>query len=154
MSTPSATVTPPAAADEEYAICAAKTEFREGINTGDVERTLGVFADEFVDMSEGQPSFFGADSKPVLRHRLRPMFARFRATLYVTIIMVRVMGDTALELGWHELLFEPKNGNTGGEIQKQRYRYLETWQKDAGGAWKITLFINNVDQPPQLPPAT
>jgi len=33
-----------------------------------------------------------------------------------------------------------------------RYRYLEIWQKDANGRWKTTIFLDNVDVPPEMPP--
>lgn len=40
-------------AADEYAISVAKTEYREGYNTGDLERVLSVVADSFSNMSEG-----------------------------------------------------------------------------------------------------
>ena len=52
-----------------YAINAAKTEFRDGYNTADVDRLLSVFADGFADLSAGVPSFFGDEAKSVLRSR-------------------------------------------------------------------------------------
>jgi ketosteroid isomerase-like protein len=37
-----------------YDINAAKAEFREAYNAGDIDRLLAVFADEFADMSARQ----------------------------------------------------------------------------------------------------
>jgi len=31
-------------------------------------------------------------------------------------------------------------------------RYLEIWQKGADGTWKIAIFLDNPDVPPQMPP--
>jgi len=38
--------------DDVYAINVAKSNYREGFNTGDVERVLSVFAPEFTGRSE------------------------------------------------------------------------------------------------------
>src|SRR6059058_284625 len=57
-------------AADEYGISVAKTEYREGYNTGDVERILSVFADSFTNMSEGEPSFYGDEAKQALRQQL------------------------------------------------------------------------------------
>jgi hypothetical protein len=34
-----------------------------------------------------------------------------------------------------------------------RTRYLEIWQKEEDGQWRIAIFIDNVDVPPQMPPS-
>jgi RNA polymerase sigma-70 factor (ECF subfamily) len=52
-----------------YAINAAKTEFREAYNTGDVDRLLSVLADGFADLSAGFLSFFGDEAKSVFLKR-------------------------------------------------------------------------------------
>ena len=53
-----------------YEINVPKSKFRDAYNAGNVDRLLAVFADEFTDMSAGAPSFFGADSKSVVRSRM------------------------------------------------------------------------------------
>src|SRR5256885_4299270 len=35
---------------------------------------------------------------------------------------------------------------------RSRTRYLEIWQKGADGTWKIAIFLDNPDVPPQMPP--
>jgi len=136
---------------DEQAICLAKTEFREAYNTGDVERLLAVFAGEFTDMSVGLPSFFGEESKAVLRSRMAKLFREYEAKLIVTIIAIRVLGNTALDFGWHEMTLRP---HQGGEALTTRQRYFELWQKDADGKWRISLYIDNMDLPPAMPDAT
>jgi hypothetical protein len=42
--------------DDVYAINVAKSNYREGFNTADVERVLSVFAPEFTDMSDSRPT--------------------------------------------------------------------------------------------------
>ena len=48
--------------DDTYAINVAKTEFREGFNSGNPDRVLSVFAAEFTDNSARRPSRYGKDA--------------------------------------------------------------------------------------------
>lgn len=139
-----------AATADEAAICAAKTEYREAYNTGDVERLLAVFADEFTDMSVGLPSFFGEEAGTVLRSRMSKLFREYRAQLVVTIIAIRVLGDVAFDFGWHEITLIPA---VGGEPITTRQRYLEVWQRCPDRQWRIALYIDNMDLPPAMPDA-
>jgi len=34
-----------------------------------------------------------------------------------------------------------------------RTRYLEIWQKGTDENWKVMIFLDNVDVPPQMPPS-
>src|SRR6266852_4278011 len=135
--------------DDAYAIRLAKTEFRDAYNEGNVSRVLAVFADTYSDMSAGLASFYGTEAKTVLKHRLKKLFARYRAELAVTIISIRVQGPLAFDWGWHKLTLTTKKG---GRSITTRTRYLEIWQKDADGSWKIAIFFDNLDVPPQMPP--
>jgi ketosteroid isomerase-like protein len=135
--------------DDAYAIRLAKTELREAYRAGNVNRLLAIFADGFADMSSGPPSFFGVEAKAVLRHRLKILFANYRAQLAVTIISIRIQGALAFDWGWHTLTLIPRQG---GRPTVTRTRYLEIWQKDAEGKWKIGIFLDNRDLPPRMPP--
>ncbi|HZQ93262.1 MAG TPA: nuclear transport factor 2 family protein [Terriglobales bacterium] len=133
--------------DDIYAINVAKTEYREAFNTGDVHRLLSVFGDGFADFSVGEPSFFGAEARNALEWRVRELFARYEARLAVIIIDIQIFGNVAYDWGWHELTLTPK---TGGDPVTTRQRYMEVWQKGADGKWRIAIFINNADLPPQM----
>ena len=135
--------------DDAYAIRLAKTELRDAYNKGNVSRVLAVFADAYSDMSAGLASFYGAEAKTVLKHRLKKLFTRYRAELTVTIISFRIQGSLAFDWGWHRLTLTPKKG---GRSITTRTRYLEIWQKNAAGSWKIAIFFDNLDVPPQMPP--
>ena len=89
--------------DDAYAIRLAKTELRDGYNTGDVNRVLSVYADAYSDMSAGLASFYGVEAKAVLKHRLTKLFARYRAQLAVTIISIGIQSGLAFDWGWHKL---------------------------------------------------
>lgn len=138
------------AMNEVYEINVAKAEFREAYNSGNVDRLLAVFADEFTDMSAGVPSFFGVDARSVFQRRMTKLFEQYQATLIVTIIAVRVLANTAFDYGWHTLTLLPRNG---GEPITTRQRYFETWRRSCGGEWKIDRYIDNTDLAPTMPDA-
>jgi ketosteroid isomerase-like protein len=135
--------------DDRYAIRLAKTKLREAYNQGNLNGVLSVFADGYNDMSAGLASFYGVEAQAVLKHRLKKLFARYDAQLTVTIISIGVHGPLAFDWGWHRLTMTPKKG---GKSITTRTRYLEIWQKGADGSWKIAIFFDNVDIPPQMPP--
>jgi len=130
-----------------YEVNVAKAEFREAYNSGSVDRLLAVFADDFTDMSAGVPSFFGADARSVFRSRVTKLFEQYQATITVTIIAIRVFGNTAFDYGWHTLTLTPKGG---GKPITTRQRYFETWQRQSSGRWKIDLYIDNLDVAPMM----
>jgi ketosteroid isomerase-like protein len=135
--------------DDVYSISVAKTEYREGYNTGDVERVLAVFADAFIDMSEGQPSSFGTDAAAALRLRLQDLFRNYDVTLFAMIIDIVPMGDWAYDYGWHKFSLRPKGG---GRELKFRLRYFERWEKAGENAWKITYIITSKEEMPSMEP--
>jgi ketosteroid isomerase-like protein len=134
--------------DEIYAIELAKTEFREGFNTGDIQRVLNVYADGFIDMSAGQPGFYGPEARTVLEQRLRELFATYDVRLFMMIADITVAGDFATDWGWHKLWLTPKKG---GKTKFLRLRYSEQWIKQ-NGEWKIVFLLTAADPQPQLAP--
>jgi len=130
--------------DDTYAINVAKSEYREGFTTCDVDRILRVFADEFTDMSDSRPSRYAADAPAKLTAYLEELFHSYQARLNVIVIRIVLLGDAAYDYGWHELTLTPKSG---GEPVFRRTRYLEFWRKDSAGAWRITTFMDNPDLP-------
>jgi ketosteroid isomerase-like protein len=100
-------------------------------------------------MSAGLASFYGTEAKAVLKHRLKKLFMRYDVELAVTIISIRVQGPLAFDWGWHKLTLTPRKG---GRSIATRTRYLEIWQRNAAGEWKIGIFLDNLDVPPQMPP--
>jgi len=134
--------------DDKFQINVAKTHFREGHDSADIDRVLSVFHPTgFTDMSEGEPSVYGSAALAALRERLDRMFAEFHVRLRPIIIDIVVDGDTARDYGWHEFILTPKKG--GAPIRK-RHRYFELWSKDSVGQWKISLFFTNSDVPEVL----
>src|SRR5215472_5748495 len=120
--------------DDTYAINVAKTEYREGFNTGDPDRVLSVFAPEFTDNSDGRTSRYGKDAPAKLRRYLQDLFAQYQTHLNIIMAAIVTAGDLAYDYGWHELTLTPRNG---GEVKLIRKRYLELWRKLSSGEWRI-----------------
>lgn len=133
--------------DDNYAINVAKTEYREGFNTGNADRVLSAFAPEFTDNSDGRPSRYGQDAAVKLRLHLKELFAEYDTHLTIIMVNILVSDSIACDYGWHELKLTPKQG---GEAQLLRKRYLEIWAKQASGEWRIIRYIDNSDLPDDL----
>lgn len=131
-------------ADDKLAINAAKSEYREGCNTGDVERVLSVFADSFIDMTHGEPGFYGPEAKVSLRMRLKELFGRYEVRYVPIISDIGVFGAFAFDWGWYEMTL--KDRTTGEEMQHPG-RYCELWAKCPDGKWRITFYISAAHLP-------
>jgi ketosteroid isomerase-like protein len=141
--------------DDLYAINAAKSEFREGYNLGDVSRVLAIAGADLVSFSDGQPSEFGESGLDALKTRLTNLFERFTAKLVVIVIEIRLQGDIAYDYGWHDLTLTPKDG---AEPIRRRDRYVDIWRRNKEGNWKLWMYMDNQDigdplRPEQIPSA-
>ena len=139
--------------DDLFAINAAKTEFRECFNLGDVSRVLAIADPDLVSFSDGQPSEFGASGLEALKTRLTDLFQRFKAKLSVIVIEIRLQGDIGYDYGWHDLTLTPKDG---GEPIHRRDRYVDIWRRNKEGNWRLWMYIDNKDiadpfRPQQIP---
>ena len=130
--------------DDTYLINVARTEYREGFNTGDADRVLAVFAPEFTDNSDGRPSRYGKDAPGKLRQHLKELFAEYQANLNLITPAIVVSGNMAFDYGYQELTLTPKSG---GEARFVRKRFLEVWAKQSDGPWRIIRYIDNQDLP-------
>jgi ketosteroid isomerase-like protein len=128
--------------DDLYAINAAKTEFREAFNRGDVSGLLALADPDLVNFSDGQPSEFGESGLDAMRSRLVPLFDRFKAKLSTIVIEIRLQGDIAYDYGWHDLTLTPRDG---GQPVHRRDRYVDIWRKNKEGKWKLWMYMDNQD---------
>ncbi len=133
--------------DDKTAILTAITDYREAFNTGDVDRLMSVFGPYLTDWSHAIPSFYGDEGPYVLRRRMARLFEEYRCEMRISVITVEVYGDVAVDYGWHILTLTPR---AGGKSVQTRQRYFEQWKRQADGAWKITLYIDNPDHAPAM----
>jgi ketosteroid isomerase-like protein len=128
--------------DDLYAINAAKTEFREGLNLGDSSRVLAIADPELINFTNGAPSEFGESGLKVFKTRLANLFEHFTTRLVVIVIEIRLQGNVAYDYGWHDLTLTPKNG---GQPVHRRDRYVDIWRKNKEGKWKLWMYMDNQD---------
>jgi ketosteroid isomerase-like protein len=134
--------------DDLYAINAAKTEFRECFNLGDISKLLAIADPDLVSFNDGAPSEFGQSGLNVLKIRLANLFKRFTVKLVIIVVEIRLNGDVASDYGWHDFTLTPKDG---GEEIHRRDRYLDIWRKNKEGKWKLWMYIDNQDVADALP---
>ena len=133
--------------DDVYAINLAKTEIREAYNTADAHRLLAVVDEGLIDFSDRRQTGYSQCGKAALRAHLEALFSKYHAHLAPIIIEIKIMGETAVDYGWHELTLTPR---AGGEPVCVRTRYLDLWKKDKTGQWKLAIFMDNADVPDTL----
>jgi len=130
--------------DDVFAINAAKSEFRDAFNYGDVNRLLAIADPDLVSFSDGEPSEFGKGGLEALQTRMTDLFARYTAKLAVIAVEIRVQDRMAHAYGWQELTLTPK---AGGEPVRRRTRYVDVWRRSGQGSWKLWMYIDNQDIP-------
>jgi ketosteroid isomerase-like protein len=136
------------AMDDLYAINAAKTEFRECFNLGDISKILAIADPDLVSFNDGAPSEFGESGLNVLKIRLANLFERFTVKLVIIVVEIRLQGYIAYDYGWHDFTLTPKHG---GEAKHRRDRYVDVWRKNKEGKWKLWMYIDNQDVADTLP---
>ena len=130
--------------DDVYAINLAKSEIREAYNTANPDRLLAVVDEGLIDFSDHRQTGYSQRGKTGLRAHLEALLSKYHARLVPIIIEIKIIGETAVEYGWHELTLTPK---AGGESVYVRTRYLDLWKKDKTGQWKLAIFMDNADVP-------
>jgi len=135
--------------DAEYPLDLAKTEYREGYNTGNAERVLSIFSPSAIVMPDGVPTFGGDENVRAMRGRLKKLFAEYSVEVVLVIADYTIHDDFAFEWGWELFTYTPKGG---GEPSRQRYRYIWAWKKEPDGHWRVTKLLNNKDLPPAIAP--
>jgi ketosteroid isomerase-like protein len=131
-------------AEDKLVINAAKTEIREGYNSGDVERVLACYADAFIDMTHDEPGFYGPEAKESLRMRLKELFGRYEVKLTPIVSDIGVFGGFAFDWGWYEMALKDR---TTGEEKQRPGRYCELWAKCPDGKWRIAFYISAAHLP-------
>lgn len=133
--------TAPAPSDE-YAINLAQSELRDGLNSGEIERSASVLSGFLVWMRDGEPSYWGREGHRAALLWIERM-RQAQATLAIVPDNCRILGDFAFCRGWEKI------SSPGQETQ--RFRYFQTWERTAEG-WKLTALMSNKDIEPHMLP--
>ena len=128
--------------DDLYAINVAKTQFREAYNLGDPERIAELADPGMVEAANGRQWGFGADGVIALQNEVKRLAAKYEVDLKIIIIEIRIVGDLAYDYGWHLWTLKPKDGGTA--VQRKD-RYVDIWNKNEKGEWKLQMYMDNPD---------
>jgi ketosteroid isomerase-like protein len=132
---------------DQIAISRAKTEFRDAYRDGDIERLMRVFADEVMNWSEEDASFYCTEGRRSFELQARKLFARHHVDLFIIVIDIVVREDFAYDYGWHKFTLTDK---ATGEITRIKYRYHEHWKRGPDGEWRISYLITNKEHAPRM----
>ena len=115
-------------------------EFIRAYNAGDVDRLLTVYAGDFVDMSEGEPTLQGEQAHRDTAARLRDTFAKFNGNLTVHLDESKILGAWAFDRGTLRVELRPKGR---GEPVVVERRFVEIWRRETDGQWKVAWAMDN-----------
>jgi len=126
--------------NDEAQIRKAVENFVKAYNAGEFARLTDIFVDDLVDMSMGGPTLQGKAARDHFVSRVEGTHAKFKPHLVVNIDELRVTGDWAFQRGTLVVDLVARDGGAPSAI---RQRYLEIWRRDANGAWKICVEMDN-----------
>jgi ketosteroid isomerase-like protein len=98
-------------------------------------------------MSEGSRTKYGKEALSKLSEETAQLFARYSVQFTPIIVQIYILGDVAIDRGWHEFTLVPRDG---GPSVRKRLRNVAVWNRDSNGDWKISLHINNADVPEEI----
>src|SRR6266704_4097286 len=127
------------------AIAAAIREIIQAYDSGDADRLITVYADDFIDLSEGAPTLAGPAAREAAATRLRDTFSRNAVRLDRSTDEIRVDRDVAYARGRVTLTLTPKDGGAPTVVVR---RILEVWRNGRDGCWRITRAMDNVEGGP------
>ena len=128
-------------ASEEAAIRAASAAWSQASAAKDVDKTVSFYGDGAVVMSPKAPAVHGSEN---IRKGWAEGFATPGPGLSwrTTAVEVARSGDLAYENGTYDFVTTGKDGKTSDEKGK----YLVIWKKQADGAWKVAVDMDNTDE--------
>ncbi|UCE38827.1 MAG: SgcJ/EcaC family oxidoreductase [Thermoplasmata archaeon] len=134
--------------DEESDIAAIKetlNQYAVGVNTGDFDRWISLWADDGVQMPPDTPSRVG---KEQIREGMKPAFDQMNLNITIhSIEEAKVYGDLGLTRCTYTLKMTPKaGGETINAMPDGKALTLVKRQPD--GSWKIAYDSFNSNVPP------
>jgi uncharacterized protein (TIGR02246 family) len=135
---------PDTRAEDAATIHAAVEEWSAAAQAKDVEGFVSVYTEDAVLMIEDAPDLRGVES---IREGIGGMMQdpNFDLSFEADDVVVARAGDFAYETGTYSLTLSDAEQNPATE----NGRYVVLWEKQADGAWKVTLDAP-VSDPPEV----
>ena len=117
-------------------------DWSHAANVGDIDKCISYYADDGLLMEPGSPASSGKEAfrKSWTAMVTGPQYVSL--TFESTKVTVAQAGDMAWDIGTYQWTTKDKTGKTSTEAGK----YLEVWQKQVDGSWKVSADIYNVGQ--------
>jgi uncharacterized protein (TIGR02246 family) len=128
-------------AADEAAIRAASAAWSQAAAAKDVDKAVSFYGDGAVVMAPKAPAVHDSEN---IRKGWAEGFAMPGPGLswHTTTVEVARSGDLAYENGTYDFVTTGKNGKTSDEKGK----YLVIWKKQADGAWKVAVDMDNSNE--------
>ncbi len=120
-------------------------QYALGVNTGDFDRWISLWADDGVQMPPGAPTRVG---KEQIREGMKPAFDQMNLDITIhSIDEAKVYGDLGLTRCTYTLDLTPK---AGGETihDTPDGKALTLYERQSDGSWKIKYDSFNSNVPP------
>jgi len=132
-----------ALASDEEAAAEIFVRMDSALNSNDFDAFLSLFAEDAVEMPNGEPVLVGIEAISV---RDGKFFADFTDEITTKIENVQIHGDVAIVRNSFQESWTPK---TGGATQSAEGKGIGILARQSDNTWKITVLIWNNDHQPQ-----
>jgi uncharacterized protein (TIGR02246 family) len=123
--------------DTKAAVESIWNEYSASLNAGDLDRWLGLWTEDGIQMPPGEPAVVG---KKRIRTRNGAFLDRFTFDMTITNEEVQAAGDWAYARGAYKAKLTPK---AGGDAVPIDGKYMTVLVRQADGSWKIHRDIFN-----------
>jgi uncharacterized protein (TIGR02246 family) len=114
--------------------------YNGALKAGDLEGWLATLTDDCVFLPPGAPALKGKDA--IRTWAGENMFSVFDVALEYDFEEVDFVGSTAQAWGWFDQTLTPKDGS---EPLRIRGKFLDVFQPDEAGDWKLARCAYNAD---------
>ena len=118
-------------------IQAAINEWNNGLDSGDIERMVASCHPDVMTINERQPVTVGTQA---IRDKYNPRIAAAEITSGYDIEDLQFFGDVAIVSG---RFYGTMKMRETGETRSPEGRLVLVYRRDASGAWKLILDIDN-----------
>ena len=117
-------------------------EYLDTINGRSLDHLMTFFSPDAVLMPPNQPTVHGVAGA---RAWFGTLFEAFEVRLEMPTLELQVLGDWALRRGTYEVTLTAK---VGGETSTDRGKFMQVWERQGDGVWRIMRGLLNSDLPP------